>query len=310
MRRCAGITLVLSVLACSTVNAAEKHFHYHITFLVALAAGWSWEEAQLIASADLAIDENEETTASLEMTGRSQLLHISPKSLRFHCFSATDDRRASREHSRNPDVLENLASLEAQANTALDQARQNPHELTQALVAIGVYLHCQQDSWFHSGFGGHWDGHALESFLAMILEIPDPDHTAARPAKTERALDEMLEKLTSFRRRWGGPVNAIAPSDLTDLKRLLTHPLTKKMTKRERAACSQRLAGHWLYKLLSTKDQLSLVPNVNIREDLAKLSTRCQRVHAEVFSALTPSAWIVVPSPLPIHLGLDGRWAH
>ncbi|MCL6642534.1 MAG: hypothetical protein K6T71_04335, partial [Candidatus Bipolaricaulota bacterium] len=293
MKRYFRITLLLSLFVGAPVQAAEEHFHYHITFLVALAVGWSWEEARLIASANLALDTNETTIASLEITGRTQLPHVSPKSLRFHCFSAADDRRASRNHTRNPDVIENLASLEARANDAVDRAlhSQNPLDISQALVTIGVYLHCQQDSWFHSGFGGQWDGHALESLFAMILRIPDPDQAAARPAKAERALDEMLEKLTNFRRRWGGPLHEITPDDLAPLKRILTHRLTNKMTKRERAACDQRLAGRWLYQLLVEQDRLLVVPAGNVKDGLAKPSSRCRRVQAEVFSELGAPAW-------------------
>lgn len=309
MKRYLRITLLVSVLVGAPVQAAEEHFHYHITFFVALAVGWSWEEAHLIASADLAVDNNEETVASLEITGNTRFLHVSPKGLRFHCFSAKDDRRASRSHTRNSDVLDNLASLEAQAIRAIALAQQsnNPSDITQALVAIGVYLHCQQDSWFHSGFGGQWDGHALESFFALIFGTPDPDQAAARPAKTERALDEMLEKLISFRRRWGGPLTEIAPGDLAPLKGLLTHKLTNKMSKRERAACDQRLAGRWLHQLLSERAQLSVVPADRVLDSPAKLSPRCQRVQAMVFPNPSSRAWVAVPAALTLKLGLDGR---
>lgn len=304
------IAFALSVLVYAPVNAAEEHFHYQITFLVTLAVGWSWEEAHLIASANLAVDENEETIASLEITGRSWLPHISPKGLRFHCFSASNDRRASRNHTRNPDVLDNLASLETRAHTAIDQARrsQNPSAISEALIAIGVYLHCQQDSWFHSGFGGRWDGHALANFFAMLLKRPDPDQAAARPIKTERAVDEMLEKLMRFRRRWGGPLTALSPDDLALLKQLLTHWLTTKMTKRERMACDQRLAGQWLHQLLSKKDQLSLAPRDGINDGLAKPSSWCRRVQVAVFPEASSSAWVVVPPALSLKLGLDGNW--
>ncbi len=308
------IILALSLLAGTphVVLAAEEHFHYHITFVVALAVGWSWEEAQLIASTNLAVDENEETVASLEMTWKKKFLHMSPKSLRFHCFSGTNDQRASKRDDRNQDVKDNLAFLEARANQAIDQARQsqNPQEITQAFVAIGVYLHCQQDSWFHSGFGGQWDGHALESFFAMIFGTPDPDQAAARPAKTERALDEMVSKLTSFRRRWGGTINEITQSDLLQFKRFLTHPITNRMTKRERETCDQRLAGYWLYRLLHERDQLVLVPNGNIRDDLVRLSPRCRRVQAAIFSEPNAAQWIEVPSALSLKLGLDGSLLH
>jgi len=62
------IALLLSLLISAPVRAAEEHFHYHITFLVALAVGWSWEEAQFIASADLAVDTNEATVAPAAIT--------------------------------------------------------------------------------------------------------------------------------------------------------------------------------------------------------------------------------------------------
>jgi hypothetical protein len=304
--------LGLLVRAQHAVLAAEEHVHYHITFVVALAVGWSWEEARLIASANLAVDENEETVASLEMTWKRKLLHMSPKSLRFHCFSATNDRRVSKKDDRNQDVKDNLAFLETRANQAIDLSKQgNTHaDITQALVAIGVYFHCQQDSWFHSGFGGQWDGHALESFWAMIFGIPDPDQAAARPAKTERALGEMVSKLTSFRRRWGGPINEIAQADLSQLRRFLTHPLTNRMTKREREACDQRLAGHWLYQLLHERDQPVLMPSENIRDGLVRLSSRCRRVWAEVFSGPDAAQWIEVPSALSLKLDLDGSLLH
>jgi hypothetical protein len=82
------------------------------------------------------------------------------------------------------------------------------------------------------------------------------------------------------------------------------------MIKREREACDQQLAGHWLYRLLHERDQLVLVPNGNIRDDLVRLSSRCRRVQAEVFSEPNAAQWIEVPAARSLKLDLDGSLLH
>jgi hypothetical protein len=96
---------------------------------------------------------------------------------------------------RNQDVVERLSTLEADATRALDVWRRNesPGNRTRALVAIGVYLHCQQDSWAHSGYGGEPLGHVKDGTL--------PDNPAHNAELTTRALRESEDKLTAFRER-------------------------------------------------------------------------------------------------------------
>lgn len=307
----AGLVVIyMLAVPIGDVAAAESDFHYHVTFAVALAVGWSWAEARVIASANEAVDENEETVASLELTPLTKTPHQSPKSFRFHCFSKTNDRRASRRDDRNPDVKDNLNFLEGRAQEAIDRAKQNnaKADVTQALVAIGIYLHCQQDSWFHSGFGGQWDGHAWETLLAMISIGSDPDHPAARPAKTAKALDETREKLANFLAYWQDSKSEITALDLSLIKKFLTHPATKKMGSRERQRCHERLVGRWLHAHLSQKDQLSQVPAHNIGNDLSYgLSAACRRVYQQVFLSLSPEQWIEPPAWIIPILDLDGR---
>lgn len=310
MKKAIGVWIICGFFYSHAAQAAEGYFHYAVTLALALTAGWSWEEAITIASANLGVDENAETVASLEMTEGRKLPHASPKSYRFHCFSRTNDRSASRQNDRNRDVKANLAALEEHANRTIDRARasQTPADSTQMLIAIGVYLHCQQDSWFHSGFGGRWDGHALETLLATIFQRPDPDHAAARPAKTEFALYETLDKLIGFRARWQGSSRQTTRTDLSLLKHFLTHPQTKRMSKRARAQCHQSLLGHWLYLLLSREGRLTRVPEQSLQNDLARrLSPRCQNMHRQVFAGITEQTWLKLPLGIVPKLNLNGE---
>jgi hypothetical protein len=296
------------ILAYSyTAQAAEGYFHYGVTFVLALASGWSWEEAVTIASANLAVDINEETVASLEMTDSRRWPHMARKNYRFHCFSQTNDKSASRHNDRNDDVKANLAQLEERANRSIEYAKvsQAPADSTRMLIAIGVYLHCQQDSWFHSGFGGEWDGHVLETLLAMLFQMPDPDHAAARPEKTERAVDETLERLIGFKTRKDGISRQIQHHEMITLKRLLTHAHIKKMGKRERRQCHQSLMGLWLHNVLSQRDRESEIARDHLRENLF-LSPRCRVVHRQVFSEKLHQRWVQLPLEIIPRLALDG----
>jgi hypothetical protein len=115
-----------------------------------------------------------------------------PKNYRFHCFSTSPDAGPNRAFSNiiNADVIKNLDGppppgddLKTLATTALTAARvavaaadaaiataiadptlpnfvaavnavaATKAPLANARVAVGVYLHCQQDRWSHVGYG-------------------------------------------------------------------------------------------------------------------------------------------------------------
>ena len=93
--------LVASLQAISAARAAEADVHYSTTYVLARAAGWPQADALVIASADQAMDENQDTTAALEFDSTAGIssageftssLHQAEKNLRFHCFSKTPGR--------------------------------------------------------------------------------------------------------------------------------------------------------------------------------------------------------------------------
>ena len=64
------LPLLCSVGFAPLSYAYERDIHYSATFAIAVAVGWKWEEAQIIASADQGVDENKLTIAALEAWGR------------------------------------------------------------------------------------------------------------------------------------------------------------------------------------------------------------------------------------------------
>ncbi len=149
----------------------QADIHYDTTFAIALATGWSWQDAKLIASTNIAVDENFDTRPSIQISegspydepqsfnsdsirsvipqtfGRLAAFANYPAALAlqdfyFHCFSRNKDNRKK----RNPDVLTRLGGVEGDVLQKIDtaRARPSPGSRNKALIAIGVYLHCQQ----------------------------------------------------------------------------------------------------------------------------------------------------------------------
>src|SRR5262249_42867832 len=147
--------------------AYNEDVHYGATFVLALAVGMDWDQARTIASADQEVDQNiftkptEYAAVSSPIRPREPIAKIfGPLSLGlslqdyvFHCFSPVQDVRGQ----PNAMVIENLGRLEKRANDLIEtsKASNDLRDRFRALVAIGIYLHCQQDSWAHSGYGGN-----------------------------------------------------------------------------------------------------------------------------------------------------------
>src|SRR5687767_7839235 len=82
-------------------QAYEADVHYSTTYVLARAVGWSEADALIIASANQAVDENQDTVAALEVeaTSNSRVsgyvmssFRQAEKNLRFHCFSKTREQ--------------------------------------------------------------------------------------------------------------------------------------------------------------------------------------------------------------------------
>lgn len=266
------------LLVAVETHAFQSDVHYHATFAIALATGWSWEDSSLIAGTDQGVDENIDTRPSILISERSatdppqtsrielnlwQTLGalaastkyppgLSLQDFVFHCFSRSKDVPLR----RNRDVDERLRALEADVVRALDIWRQQrtPPSRIRALVAVGTYLHCQQDSWSHSGYGGEPLGHVKDGTL--------PDNPANNPELTMRALRESEDKLTAFRERLArNTARSIPDAARRELLAGLTHRAAREMGDAERVTCNGSLTEYWLRRLLTRSGRLDDVPD-------------------------------------------------
>jgi len=249
-----GLIVSCSIVDTREATAFEKDIHFDVTFALALASAWRWNEALVIASADQGIDENAETRPSFNVSDKVPETWLSGVDYAFHCFSPQKDARGE----RHPSVLHGaLAKLKNKAESAIDQAKApgaKKSDETRALLAIGVYLHCQQDSWAHSGFGGTRVGHALENINPLGQS---PDHPAVDAGITERAVGESVEHLSAFLQRWKAPPGAsIDPDDLTLLVHSITDQASLGMSGPEREECNASRAQHWVYVVFTRTGRL------------------------------------------------------
>lgn len=294
------LLIPVAILLCSPSHgfAFENDLHYGAKFHLAFAMGWSWYEAHMIASSDEGVDRDPKTAPALQTVPDFGVVDLFTHPLeqtfqmyQFHCFSRSDDKLAGSINQINQDVLRNLAELEKEAKDAIIAARElsrHPEgrpaaEITKAnhaaLFYIGQYLHCQEDSWSHSGYGGVDTGHTGDDHF--------PDSPNWRPEKTQQALIESFRKLDAFFLLWKGRSSQLQIAEVQQLINALKHPKMNGKTQQVRLGCNKILAEHWLYlTLLRQKDLLRTVPTANIKalESPPYSEPECNEVYEEIFS--------------------------
>jgi hypothetical protein len=264
----ASMCIALSALTPRLACAYHQDVHYGATFVLAMAVGMDWEQAHTVASANEAVDQNLFTKPtqyaglSSPLSPKEPIQHdVGPVSLGlslqdyvFHCFSPEKDIRGQRSAA----VIQNLERLENGANALIDasKASDDSTDRFRALVAVGIYLHCQQDSWSHSGYGGNPLGHIYDD-----LASKSPDDTWRYPDLTVRALTETVEKLKLFNVRLAGSNANTSVVKFAELFKALTvRPLRATLPNDfidvpDRLSCHSKIFEYWLGK---TVDALSL----------------------------------------------------
>ncbi len=260
----------------SVTQAYEADIHYSTTYVLARAAGWTQADALTIASANQAMDENQDTVAALEVDATpspsfagyvTSSLRQAEKNLQFHCFSKTRERG----DGMSADVLEVISGHFAEI--PLDDG---PRGNARRLIALGVALHCQQDAYSHVGFGGSCGsysgscyGHTQQTFLDQVIfglvnkHHFNPDHPGVSGQWLLEALQGTASELAARR-----PKNSLRSIPSRELAALSDHLRGSGLDLPDevRRVCNRYIAGKWLFDFHSgsrTPDTLEkLAPEV------------------------------------------------
>jgi len=182
---------------------------------------------------------------------------------------------------RNQDVLGRLNFLATASARAIDAWRRDGTQISRmrALVSIGVYLHCQQDSWAHSGYGGEPLGHVKHGTA--------PDNPAHDPELTTSALRESEEQLIAFRERFAPTTSrTLTESARREMLGGLIHPAARAMSDAERGTCNTSLTEYWIRRTLARSGRI----------DEARDNLRDTMIEPRTIAVGKPGSWRLDPA--------------
>ncbi|MEO8019575.1 MAG: DUF6765 family protein [Pseudomonadota bacterium] len=245
--------LLVSLQSMTVAQAYEADIHYSTTYVLARAIGWPDADALTIASANQAVDENQDTVAALEVESNlTSALHQADKNLSFHCFSKTPGPAGQ----ISADVLKVISDHFAE----VPERDEDPRRNARRLIALGAALHCQQDAYSHAGFGGSCGlyagscyGHSYETFLDQVIfsllkkHHFNPDHPGVSGQRLLEALNGTVRELAVHRPK--GSSNSIPTKELVALSDALRGS-GLELPDEVRRDCNRYIAGKWLSDFL------------------------------------------------------------
>ena len=266
MKGILGACLLVSLQSFGPAQAYEADIHYSTTYVLARAVGWTGADALKIASANQAMDENQDTVAALEADATPSpsisgyvmsSLRQAERNLLFHCFSKTREQGSGIA----ADVRKVISGHFAEVRDHAEDPRKN----TGRLIALGVALHCLQDAHSHVGFGGSCGsfegschGHTYETFLDQAVfsllkkHHYNPDHPGVSGERLLEALQGTVSELAV--RRPKGSLRSIPAHELT----ALSDQLRKSgldLPDEVRRDCNRYIAGKWLFGFLHSSNR-------------------------------------------------------
>ena len=304
-------------------RAYEVDIHYSTTYALAVGIGWTPEDARVIAGAAEGVDRNKTTVAALEadfvvlsdlsnrVSVQRGIMHQAQKNFVFHCFSDKLDKHGTVDPSVGVAITKLLSRvvkppLNSNEKTEGDRLR------LRMLVAIGVALHCIQDSRSHNGYGGGCPkrkqpprysgscyGHTIDSFRDKYRRIfgtrTNPDHPAVRPysdlwntiTATSNFLSQQLQILAP-RYPPGQVPSKHRKLGADNLIKALYEPASQKLSDKVRQECNREVVGAWLHDTLRTQGRSSLLPATN-----AVLDKAC----AKTWPPSVGKMRVVIPNP-------------
>jgi hypothetical protein len=159
MRPVAQLTLGALLLWPAIGSTYELDTHYYLRFSLALSTCFDWDEAHLIASGDIGMDEN--STVSAEMNPIQRRNKVD-----WHAFGHSDKRYRE----------------------LWLRSTQEP-DLERRLIKFGQFMHFAEDWEAHAGYGLRM-GHARDTYAGQ-----DPDSLANSEAKNHRMVQASLDHL-------------------------------------------------------------------------------------------------------------------
>ena len=315
--------LLVSLQLTSPAQAYEADIHYSTTYVLARAVGWSKADALTIASANQAVDENEDTVAALEVDTTpspsfagyaTSSLRQAEKNLRFHCFSKT--RGQSGQISA--DVREVISGNFAEVPDHDEDPRSNATRL----IALGVALHCQQDAYSHAGFGGSCGshagscfGHTHQTFLDQVAfrllgkHYFDPDHPGVSGQWLLEALQGAVSELAA--RRPKAPSRSIPANELVALSDALRGS-GLKLPDEVRRDCNRYIAGKWLFDFFHAGGRTQNSPDTleTLAPEVAVTCKNASLASATIVRIPTPRFPRLKPDASPSLVRADGTYQH
>jgi hypothetical protein len=263
--------------------AYERDLHYYATFALAVAAGWRFADARVIASADQGVDENKETVAALETSAspipllqavgalKGDLVHQAARNFDLHSFS----RVAGDANGFAKDVFASRLVCRQRLDEWMKVNRNGEISRpvrTQLLIATGVYLHCHQDMGSHQGYGGtcgNWLGactaHVWDSYTDRSARRTNPDHPIVKPAEPnfigglEGTALALVRVLQDSGQKWKS-IDTVPKDRIVKLADALRSGKIAALPDAERIACHRETVGAWLAEYLKTSSWARDIP--------------------------------------------------
>lgn len=154
-----GLVACLLATCSGDGRAFLRDTHYYLTFGLALSTCFAWDEAHLIASANLMIDQNESTVAETDLTRKSMKRN-------WHAFGHSEERYRKLWYR----VL-------------------NEDDAHRQLIEFGQFLHFLQDWESHAGYP-LTIGHAVAT-----TDGRDPDSLAGNADRTAAMVQGTLDHM-------------------------------------------------------------------------------------------------------------------
>ena len=150
---------LVAIGSAEPAAAFERDTHYYATFALALTSCFDWQEAHLIASADVMVDGSRGTVAELDPASRHNKAG-------WHAFGHSAERY-----------------YELWERVTLEEG------VAERLIVFGQFLHYLQDWEAHAGYPVHL-GHAKAGELAVwVIVGKNLTHTGQSGQVTESKIE-------------------------------------------------------------------------------------------------------------------------